>query len=333
MFFAGLMNFIVDPYGVYNTGLVPRGDINHYDKKLDMFIEFRPPAEAVIIGSSRVLSYDPDVVTELTGKSCFNFWLPGARTETYYAVMRLLLDNGADIDMVILAIEPESFHPSLPVEPEARFTPEYSKYFIYNPEIRSNAFQKAGLLFSFSQMGESITQINRLIKAQAGQDKLDYRPNGFATWRHWEKQIEDGTFNLESRIDERVRKYAERSMGLSDFNSVGATRMKYWEDFLSICSERNIRVVAFIPPNHPRLAKILRELEADSVIATVSDYLAETISGVGGVFADYSDIESFSGDPNDFYDEIHMRPKNGELLLKHLFSHNAGNRSYEEEHE
>jgi hypothetical protein len=313
----------VDPYGLYGSGLIPRADVNHYARKLEMFRAFNPQAQAIIIGSSRVLSCDPDVVTRLTGERCFNFWVPGARTETYYSVLRLALDSGAPIKMVIVAVEPEALHPNLPIEPEARFMPEYSKYFVYNPEAQAGFFEKAALLFTLEQTGESITQLGNLYNAQTGQGKLEYRPNGFATWTYWEKQMAEGTFDLEERIDSRIRKYPERSMGLSSFKELGEVREKYWEDFLGLCRERGIKVVAFMPPDHPRLVELLSEVGAEPVFRMVSDYLSETVASAGGTCVAYTNIESFGGDPGEFYDEIHMRPANGALLLEHLFSTNS----------
>ena len=33
---------------------------------------------------------------------------------------------------------------------------------------------------------------------------------------------------------------------------------------------------------------------------------------------DASSLESFAGDPNAFYDDIHMMPSNSELMVRHI---------------
>ena len=333
---AAAMNLIVDPFHLYGVGTFPRAEVNHYEMKIELFREFDPPAQALILGSSRVMSFDPEVVEKITGRRCFNFSVPSARTETYYAVLRLALEEEsrsgqtdgvgstrgieAPIDTVIVAVEPEALHPTLPIEPEARFLPEYSRYFIHDPRGRASVLEKALLLFTLDQTNESISTLRRAMRKQAGRSKLEYRADGFSVQIEREEEIAAGTFDLDARIESRIRKYPERSMRLSEFKELSPTRKAYWEDFLSLCDREGIRVYAFLPPVHPSLWSLLSEIGAEPIFEKVSEYLGRTVSEHGGRFADYTRLDSFGGDPSLFYDEVHMRPSNGERLLRQLLS-------------
>jgi hypothetical protein len=318
--FAAILNVVVDPFGIYGTGVFPRAQVNNYEEKLKLFDEFQPPPQALILGSSRVMSLDPETVTRLTGKRCFNFSVPGAKTETYYAILELALEHGAPIDTLIIGAEPEAFHPTLPIEPEARFVPEYSKHFIHDPHGQATFLEKLSLILTLDQVSESISSLTRLFKSKTGQSKLEYRPDGFSVEIEREAEIAAGTFDLNARIDSRIRKYPERSMRLSKFKGLSERRKQYWTDLLNLCRERGIRLYVIMPPAHPRLVRLLDELGAGGVFKEVADYLSSTVSGAGGIFRDYTRIESFGGDPSLFYDEIHVRPANGDRLLEKLLT-------------
>ncbi len=316
---AAILNLIVDPFSIYGTALLPRVEVNHYERKVELFREFEPKPNVLLLGSSRVYSCDPDIVDELTGQRCFSFSVPSSKAETFYAILRMALEDfNAPVDMIIIAVDPESFHPTMSIAPESRFVPEYAKYFIYHEYGQATPWERVALLFTLDQTGESIGSLRRLIKTKAGWQKMEFRDDGYATWIQREREIAQGTFDLEARLETRVRKYPERSLQLSSFTGLGEVRKRYWEDFMGICEDRGIKVYAFMPPVHPQLLELLDEVGADALIQEVADYVEETVTQAGGVFRDYTDIRSFGGDPDLFYDEIHMRPQNGERLLRHL---------------
>ena len=94
--------------------------------------------------------------------------------------------------------------------------------------------------------------------------------------------------------------------------------MKYWQDFLDLCHENGIEIYAYVPAYHPRLYDLLMELGGGEILVEVSDYLESTVTLQGGIYRNYMNIESFEGNPDFFYDEIHMRPENADLLIENL---------------
>lgn len=327
LLFSVVLNILVNPYGVYGVELVPRVEINNYEKKLELIEKFQPPPKALIIGSSRVMSFDPEIVEEILGKRCFNFSV-GARAESYYAVLRLALEKyNAPLDTVIVQVEPEVFHPSLPADPQARFEPEYSQYFIYGPK-GATLLEKIALLITLEQVGESIDSIFRLIRKETDKQKIAYKENGFSIQIQREADIKNNRFNLDAIIDKRLRRYPERSFLLSKFTGLSETRKKYWQDFLDICRERNIKVYACMPPVHPRLLELLYGLGAERIFKETEKYLKETVSEKDWVFKNYTNIETFNGDAQLFYDEIHMQPENCNKLLRDLLSSDNAERIY-----
>ena len=318
--FVALLNVIVDPFRLYGVAIFPRAEVNNYEEKLQLFKAYQPPPSALILGSSRVMSFDPDVVTRLTGRRCFNFSVPGAKTETYYAILKIALDSGAPIDTIIVGVEPEAFHPTMPIEPEARFLPEYSRFFIHDPHGQATVWERISRILTLDQTSESISSLQRVLKKKAGMSKLEYRADGFSVQTQREEEIAAGTFDINAIIDSRIRKYPERSLQLSQFKGLSERRKEYWRDFLALCREHGIKVYAFMPPYHPRLLSLLDSLGAGRILGEVSDYLRSTVAEVDGTYEDFTNIDSFGGDPELFYDEIHMRPPNGAKLLEKLLA-------------
>ena len=325
---AAAMNYVVDPFGIYGNRLLPPSQLNNYTQKLELFENFEPPPTALILGSSRVMTFDPQVVEELTGERCFNFWLPGSASETFYAVMNLVEERRDEpIDLVIVGVGVETVHPALAIQPEARYVPEIAKWFVHSRHGQATALDRIGLLFTMDQTVRSAGVLYSEIRGsrsesttEAGMPRLNYRDDGFAVQARAEQLLAQGTFDLDAKLTQRLRRrrYTEQGLIVSGWTGLSEVRMKYWEDFLHICSEKGIRVYVFMTPAHPRLWALLQEFGAEGVYDQVSDYFERTVTEVGGTFRDYTHLESFGGDPENFYDEVHMQKENCDLLLREL---------------
>ena len=324
---AAIFNLLINPFSIYGIKLIAH-PMGMYEKKFKLYNEFKPPANVLILGSSRVMTLDPEIVENLTGERCFNFWLPGAATETYYAVLKLALTDMHDpIDTVIVGAGIEAFHPSLGIQPEARYIPELSRYFIHDPHGSATIWDKIGLLFTMDQTLQSAQMAYGTLRKSLGRvpqsnepPKLEYRYDGFTVQAKSDAQIDAGNFDLDAKIEARLRnkRYTERSLAISGWTGLSHARTAYWEDFLKLCKQNDIKVYTFMPPAHPKLIALLSEFNAQPIFDQVSDYLKKSTEENGGTFRDYTDIDNFNGDPNLFYDELHIRKGNGDRILENL---------------
>jgi hypothetical protein len=320
------VNIIANPYAIYGTSIIPRPP-GMYEKKFILFDDYNPPPQALILSNSHIMTFNPDVVEDITGERCFNFWLPGACTETYYALLKMVLEQKHDdIDMIIVGTGIEAFHPTLAIQPEARFLPEISQYFIHDRFGQATIFDKIGLLFTIDQFRQATALIVANLRHRLNEDyhpgqvKLEYMPNGMTLQASAEALIAQGTFNLEERIQQRLRskRYTEEGPVIRGWTGISETRKKYWIDFLGLCRENNIRLFVFMAPVHPLLLQLAAEQNTLSMFDELDEYLSETVAEYGGIYRNYLDVASWGGDPDEFYDEIHMRPRNSDLLLRHL---------------
>src|SRR5450432_2472618 len=86
MIFTTLMALLVDPLRVFGTGRIPSALTGERDEKPDAFVALDPPAQAVVLGSSRVMKLRPSCIAELTGYATYNFGLSDGLIEDRYAV-------------------------------------------------------------------------------------------------------------------------------------------------------------------------------------------------------------------------------------------------------
>ncbi len=316
---AMLLNFFVNPFSLYFFNWFPTGDINAYRLKGRILAEYTPQPQVLIIGSSRVMTIDPDYVTALTGKPCFNFGLPSAKAEDYYASLRYARETcGAPVNTVIVGFDIDALHPRIPSEMQGLFFKEYSDY--YTPrESRFDMFiKRLTLLASMEQTGESLSVLKHALTDRGERVSRKFRPNGEVILVGRDAEIEKGTFNLKRKIAGRIRRYPERSLGMSSYTGLSPERKIYWERFLDYCDANGIKVYVFLTPYHPALYKLMTPLGVESLIGEVREFVSATTIESGGVFRDFSRVEYFGGDPALFYDEIHMQPENSERLVDSL---------------
>ncbi len=321
---AAILNFVVNPFKLYYLNILPPAEVNPRELKGILLRAMDPPPQVLILGSSRVMTLDPQYVTKLTGEPCFNFGGPSAMSEDYYATLRYAREYCHEpIDTVIVGVDLEALHPHLPTQPQGKFLPEYAR-FLPNRESRMDLFiQRVLLLFSLEQTGDSITALTHIIQKKTGEENIEYRPDGMALMAKRNEQIAAGTFDLDKIIAKRVRKYPARSLGLSSYTELGEKRKEYWLDFLEYCRDNKIRVYAFLTPYHPKVLELIEEQGGGHIIEEASEFLAETTADYGGTFKNFIRVENFGGDTRLFYDEIHYRPENGITLLNHLLGDGA----------
>ena len=317
---VGVLNLLIDPFEMYGTGLIEPLRPNNYREKLDLFMAYQRQPGALILGNSRVEALNPETVEDITSLNCFNFGLPAACTDSVLASMKIAVEeNQSPVELVIIGVEPLFFDPAGWITPKARLVPEFSKYYSDSQAFKT-IYEKSIRLIEIEQLMSSLRVLGRTIGNIQELPVESYRSDGMATYPQFDMEIEAGTFDLEAVLDERVPHYPEGAFGLSDFTELSVSRLVLWEELINLCVERDIQIYAFMAPSHPRLLKLLQELDAMWIFQETSDFVERTVTDAGGVYRDYTNLESFEGNPDWFYDEVHMWTSNADLLLENLLA-------------
>jgi hypothetical protein len=106
-----------------------------------------------------------------------------------------------------------------------------------------------------------------------------------------------------------------------DFDGLWAPRVRYFQQFVSLCTSQDVRMVFVINPVHPVFREVIRRrtphLKNQKQLQGLLEKVQATSSAVLGV-VDASRIESFNGDPQGFYDGIHYATGNADLILEQV---------------
>jgi len=318
------LNIYVNPFRLYWSMRFDAAATNLRLQKYELAQRMQPPPQTVILGSSRVMAMDPADIERYLPGPCFNFGMQAGAAEDYYAALLSLTEGaGLPIRNVVLGIDLEAFNPSAPTIYESRYFPEFSRYLIHTPLARARLSDQLGLLMSMQQTDESLNVLRRAFRRELDVELVSIEPNGKAIQIAREQAIAAGTFDLQRIIASRVRKYPSRSLRLGGYKRVDPVRLLYLDDLLNYCDEHGIRVYAFITPYHPRLWDVLDQLPEAAILNDVKAQVQEHLAAHGVELHDFSHIVSFGGDPQQFYDEIHMRPDNIHRVVEALFGGTA----------
>jgi hypothetical protein len=312
------MNFFVDPLDLYGFNFLPPIEFNRYDKKTELLASLKEQPQALILGSSRSEPLDPELVEDLTGLRCFNMAQPSARIETIIAALKIAVeDMHAPIEIVIVEADPQYFHPSLWISPQARFALEYVKYLDSDSAIPILE-ERITRLLTVEQTISSMVSIRRALFPNNKPARLVYSSDGMAMYPEYYAQIKNGTYDLKKVLDQRVPMYPESSLGLSTFMELSEARKAKWMEFLSYCEANHIKPLVFMPPVHPQLWNLIVKLKADRLYSETDAFLKQSLESVGGEYRNYTQVESFGGSPVYFRDEVHLSQENCDLLLENL---------------
>lgn len=311
---AAVTNFIVNPFKLYGTEIFEPVASTRYEKKLMLFDQYIPRPNALIVGSSRVDLLDPDIVEEITGKRCFVWGVPDARAEVIYAIVEIAIEEyNAPIEFMIIGVEPEAFHPTIPVNPQARVVEAYTKYFADDP-LLMKFIEKFERLISFEQTHVSFVTLWMVITGQEIDPLGEFREDGLF---NYPGDVPEGR---DRRIDIAVESYADQKWLLATFDGLSEERKHYFELVLEICRERNIQVYAVSTPLQPRVYQRMLELGAGEIYTEAAEYFTGTMNGVTERYFDYTDLYSFGGSPEFYVDGYHMDRNNSNILLRHMLA-------------
>jgi hypothetical protein len=105
--FVGLINYIVDPFGVFGTKVFPDPFIfNRRFVKIEYLIHHKWEYNSFMVGSSRIgTTYTTDLERYLPGSRFYNLAAASANLYDYEMIIHYLLENGFDVQNIYLQID------------------------------------------------------------------------------------------------------------------------------------------------------------------------------------------------------------------------------------
>lgn len=242
-------NFIVDPYNITKYNIL---DIKYKFARDDRtekvrFFKTLEKFDNVMIGSSRVYSINPKVVSTTLGGSTYNFGVGTASVEDHLGVIKYLKRENKMPKNIILGVDFYTFNPDIPPD----------KYFLKNKELNFLSYSNyqenyLSKLFSIDSFRASFKTLTKHIKKE-GNPRFDRLG--------WSGKYEDDALRdmqkenilVKKEIDEEIEKmYSDLK-----YSHIDEKRIKYYEEIKQTCKKYNINLYVFTTPLHPLLLKRL----------------------------------------------------------------------------
>jgi hypothetical protein len=309
------LNFVVNPLGFYSARLIRPLTWSTRDVKVDLMAGAARPPGVLILGSSRTMLVRPRDVQALTGEATLNISVDAARAEDLWALYQYAVTvRGWTPREILFGLDLETFHNHQATD-DRLIGSSQLRPLLPDQIRREGRWRRMGALLSGDQTTASLTALLYTFTAFPAEGHA-FAPDGLLQYEAWDSQIRSGRF--QANIAGSVPEYHAR---FRDYTAVDQTRWALFEKLVEDTARRGTTVRSFLSPLHPNVIAELRVRTAfDRVRGQADQRLQALASRIPSFhYRDLTDIASFDGRADLFYDGGHMRPENAALLARAVY--------------
>ncbi|MEZ5126383.1 MAG: hypothetical protein R2826_09065 [Thermoleophilia bacterium] len=257
--------------------------------KADLVKKLDEAPELVVLGGSRAQRFRPERIAKITGLSAFNFAVHNCRPEDAYAISRYLYDRAPNVNLhCFFAVQATTFS-DVTMQPALLYDPRFVRYF---PASLVKAQKKA----------------NEPLKPQRVPERNKFSARGELLFNVYD------TRSLERVLPQYIKRMTPKAASTGEVKQTRAH--KYFEKLLKLYNDHGVTPAIVIMPYHPDVLAAFRAVGWEVKQDRLKAYLAETQKKYDFVVLDYTEIESFGGNPDWFYDGAHITRANSNLLFE-----------------
>lgn len=319
---AGL-NYVVNPLNLYPTDLLAPLVQTTREEKVEHLSAMRQPPEGLILGSSRVLKFEPSYLSERSGLSFYNAGVTHAHAEDHVAMLRFYRERFSRWPAIILiGIDEFAFSISEPINRDLVATPELatqlSSFLSWNDRL-----EPLRSLVQWQQTKMSVQSLQKNILMKGALEKIEsIESDGKIVYHQRERQITDGVYDYRSALAYNIQEYHQI---VSRYRAICPERLCLLSQTLSQCTDSGSKVILFFTPIHPDLNRSLSEKpqyqQRLSELRVAIDQIADATKST---VYDFCDPASFDGDSAKFIDGIHPLEFNTRKMVDSMLNPESG---------
>ena len=290
------LNVVVNPFGSYATHLFEPMVLHSRADKLRL-LDAAPPPDVVILGSSASFAMAPEQIRRRTGLSAFNASVHGGTPRDYHALLRHLEERGVWPKVVLVALSFEQLRPTARVgfEPGDPLTRYVSQ------EPRPAFAAAAASLLAADQTESSFRRLRASVEGEVPPPAYHFAADGLGSFTRPPSLV----------LTERPGGNPELT-----FPDIDDGQWRHLQAVLDSCRARGTRVVAFLPPLHPELARLWGETTSLlPIVGELQRRLAAYAPHPVRAVHDFRRLESYGGRPELFQDMRHPDAESNRLML------------------
>jgi len=308
-------NWLVNPWGLYAPRLVAARVVDERYKKCALLRHVSPPPEQLVLGTSRVMRVEPSLVEARTGLHTFNAAIPGVIPADLLVLYRYATEEAhAPLKRVILGIDSLIFFGG---EGNYRAIQNNTQLRRFLPEGDTLVGDVGGLtlLLSPAQTVDGLASIRHALgwARTQGERWRVFDPDGLQSRSYQDEAREQGRWNFAQIVDRQLKgRYLNPK-------TPNPKAFRDLETLLALLEERKTEAVVLITPVAPRVLSHWQETGFAERDRDIRARVAAIADRHGARFADFSEVESFGGDPAEFYDATHPTVVNTRRFIAALF--------------
>jgi hypothetical protein len=267
-----------------------------YDRsyKADLLEKLGTAPQLVVLGGSRAQRFDPSVIESLTGLSAFNFAVHNCRSADAYAISKYLFARSPDTKLHCLYAIQATTLVDAPMDQALLYDGRFSQWF--SKELLAGQKRARGAPVSGHVPSADV-----------------YSPQGCILCNGYDRHRERGV-----TLDKSLRTYLTRMVPrAASTSSAGESLSRlYFRKLLRLYNSRGVIPVLVIMPYHPEALSAFLAVGWQKKADSLKDYLLMLQRHYAFRVLDYTDISSFGGQPQWFYDGSHITKENAGLVLQ-----------------
>ncbi|TWT66911.1 hypothetical protein Pla123a_43390 [Posidoniimonas polymericola] len=311
------LNWGIDPYDQYGPHGLPPLTLTSRGAKSTAIAQAAGAARGLVLGSSRVLKVSPEQLESLTGARFYNAGVYYGRPEDFLALVRRYGSvNGRPPSELVIGLDVDAFADRVGPDPELLRVPELRSEV---PECvtLSDRWQPVRELLSWRQTTGSLRLLYATARHRAPENEEFFAPDGSIVYAERDQRLAEGDYNWGTAFNYDRQVYLGLYQG---YDRLSLMRMLAWRDLMDYCESHAVRLTVFLTPVHPKLLDELRGVEHYERRRADVFALLDCTLPPRGRFLDLTEVASFRGDPEAFYDAVHLRSANASRLVETLFS-------------
>jgi hypothetical protein len=313
---------IVNPYGPFLGERFPRVSPNSRGLKLKLLEQYQQsgPTAVLLLGSSRSMKLSPQLIEQLTGDRTFNASVFSGGPNDFLGMYRVIKQQGIHPNKLVLALDEGSLgQDNQPTEDLLSnltltsalegTTPNTARKIWHWLELYTGALRPYHI---------KDTALSIWIKLRPRMPAHKFDPDGRLDYQVWDQQVRSGTYPRRQQLEECTNRWME---GLKISQPVSPELRNDLEQLVVETKRDKVALVLWITPVHPDLlARIYQEAKATENFEQGRLQLLEIANKYGLPIKDLTDIRSYGGHSEGWYDCIHYDESDAARITRTILS-------------
>lgn len=325
------LNFCVNPYAQYPTNIVEPLVQTSRAQKIALLSQHAAAPDGLLVGSSRILKYEPEYLQTRLGHTFFNAGVNYGKPEDHLAFVRFYENKfGCLPKTLIVGLDVHGFNDNLPTDARLLNNRELVCR-IPDAVPFTDRFQSVKELLSWQQTMSSIRSLKRTSDESTDDTPSEsFQDDGLIVYHDREQQIAEGRYDFAAALDYSKREYKQLFAG---YDKLSEKRLQLFLETVNTCRAAGSQVTVLLTPMHPELSAYLadsttyQERHAD-LVHFLTEQSQSHVGNKGFGFFDLTDIATFGGSPEPFVDGIHPLEANTRRIIDRLFAASAKESQY-----